>query len=126
MNGQDDLSRLLYIDSAVFLPDDLMIKNDTGVCMSELLNNSDYRKKVFKEMILKLHKGDDPDEVKKAQQVLAQKDRVLAQAQEEGNRSAGGVRPSPPGRLVVDSAPGFLADRCDSSHLDAQSKQITA
>ncbi len=28
-----------------------------------------------------------PDEVKKAQQVLAQKDRVLAQAQEEGNRT---------------------------------------
>ena len=28
-----------------------------------------------------------PDEVKKAQQVLAQKDRIMAQAQEEGNRT---------------------------------------
>jgi asparagine synthase (glutamine-hydrolysing) len=28
LNGKDDLSRLLYLDGRVFLPDDLMIKND--------------------------------------------------------------------------------------------------
>jgi DUF438 domain-containing protein len=32
--------------------------------MSELINNSDYRKQVLKELILKLHKGTDPHKVK--------------------------------------------------------------
>lgn len=33
-----------------------------------------------------------PDDIKKAQQVLAQKDRILAQAQEEANRTVGMAR----------------------------------
>jgi hypothetical protein len=33
-----------------------------------------------------------PDDIKKAQQVLAQKDRILAQAQEEANRTIGMAR----------------------------------
>ncbi|MCF8363788.1 MAG: DUF438 domain-containing protein [Prolixibacteraceae bacterium] len=32
--------------------------------MSELINNSDYRKQVLKELILKLHMGTDPKQVK--------------------------------------------------------------
>ena len=32
--------------------------------MSELINNSDYRKQVLKELILKLHMGTDPHQVK--------------------------------------------------------------
>ena len=32
--------------------------------MSELINNSDYRKKRLKELILKLHQGEDPAKVR--------------------------------------------------------------
>jgi hypothetical protein len=44
-----------------------------------------------------------PDEVKKAQQVLSQRDRVLAQAQEEANRTLGLAREKSEG-LVEQSA----------------------
>jgi len=43
----------------------LDIKSKIKKIMSEIINNSDYRKKSLKELILKLHRGEDPVQIRK-------------------------------------------------------------
>jgi cell division septum initiation protein DivIVA len=61
-----------------------------------------------------------PEEIKKAQQLLAQKDRILAQAQEEGNRTIALAREKSDKSVEKDSI--TLAAQVRADQLIAQAK----
>jgi F0F1-type ATP synthase membrane subunit b/b' len=62
-----------------------------------------------------------PDEIKKAQQLLAQRDRVLAQAQEESNRTIALAREK--SEKLVDKDPTTLAAQVKAEQIIAQARQ---
>ena len=65
-----------------------------------------------------------PDEIKKAQQLLAQKDRVLAQAQEEANRTLQLAREKADQLIekdaIIQSAQGRASQVIDQARRDAK------
>jgi F0F1-type ATP synthase membrane subunit b/b' len=61
-----------------------------------------------------------PDEIKKAQQLLAQRDRILAQAQEEANRTVALAREK--GDKLVDKDPVTQAAQVRADQIVAQAK----
>jgi vacuolar-type H+-ATPase subunit H len=62
-----------------------------------------------------------PDEIKKAQQLLAQRDRVLAQAQEEANRTIALAREK--SEKLVDKDPTTLAAQVRAEQIINQARQ---
>jgi len=62
-----------------------------------------------------------PEEIKKAQQLLAQRDRVLAQAQEESNRTIALAREK--SEKLVDKDPTTLAAQVKAEQIIAQARQ---
>ncbi|MDD3948493.1 MAG: hypothetical protein PHT43_03410 [Anaerolineaceae bacterium] len=71
-----------------------------------------------------------PDEIKKAQQVIAQKDRILAQAQEEANRTVSIAREKSERMVeksdVYQSAQSKADDIIRQAELDAEQSQHDA
>ena len=61
-----------------------------------------------------------PDEIKKAQQLLAQRDRILAQAQEEANRTVALAREK--GDKLVDKDPVTQAAQSRAEQIIAQAR----
>ena len=61
-----------------------------------------------------------PDEIKKAQQLLSQRDRVLAQAQEESNRTIALAREK--SEKLVDKDPTTLAAQVKAEQIIAQAR----
>ncbi|MEN6570444.1 MAG: hypothetical protein ABFD24_01240 [Anaerolineaceae bacterium] len=61
-----------------------------------------------------------PDEIKKAQQLLAQRDRILAQAQEEANRTVALAREK--GDKLVDKDPVAQAAQARADQIIAQAR----
>jgi len=61
-----------------------------------------------------------PDEIKKAQQLLAQRDRVLAQAQEEANRTIALAREK--SEKLVDKDPTTLAAQVRAEQIISQAR----
>lgn len=61
-----------------------------------------------------------PDEIKKAQQLLAQRDRILAQAQEEANRTVALAREK--GDKLVDKDPVTQAAQSRADQIVAQAR----
>ncbi len=64
-----------------------------------------------------------PEEIKKSQQLLAQKDRILAQAQEEANRTLALAREK--GEQIVDRDAIVQAAQSRAEQIISQSKQET-
>lgn len=62
-----------------------------------------------------------PDEIKKAQQVIAQKDRILAQAQEEANRTVALAREK--SEKMVEKSEVYQAAQAKVEHLTVQARQ---
>ena len=62
-----------------------------------------------------------PEEIKKAQQLLAQRDRVLAQAQEEANRTIALAREK--SEKLVDKDPTTLAAQVRAEQIISQARQ---
>jgi len=62
-----------------------------------------------------------PDEVKKAQQLLAQRDRILAQAQEEANRTIAIAREKGDQLLERDAIVQSAQTRAEQVHIQARS-----
>lgn len=62
-----------------------------------------------------------PEEIKKAQQLLAQRDRVLAQAQEEANRTIALAREK--SEKLVEKDPTTLAAQAKAEQIVAQARQ---
>ena len=63
-----------------------------------------------------------PEEIKKAQQLLAQKDRVLAQAQEEGNRTIALAREKSEKMVEKDSVTQAAQARADQLIIQAKNE----
>jgi len=61
-----------------------------------------------------------PDEIKKAQQLLAQRDRILAQAQEEANRTVALAREK--GDKLVEKDPVTQAAQARADQIIAQAR----
>ncbi len=64
-----------------------------------------------------------PDEIKKAQQVIAQKDRILAQAQEEANRTVALAREK--SEKMVEKSEVYQAAQVKIEQLTEQSRRET-
>ena len=62
-----------------------------------------------------------PDEIKKAQQVIAQKDRILAQAQEEANRTLALAREK--SEKMIEKSDVFLAAQAKAEQITEQARR---
>ena len=62
-----------------------------------------------------------PDEIKKAQQVIAQKDRILAQAQEEANRTVALAREK--SEKMVEKSEVYLAAQAKVEQITEQARR---
>ena len=64
-----------------------------------------------------------PDEIKKAQQVIAQKDRILAQAQEEANRTVALAREK--SEKMVEKSEVYLAAQAKVKQITEQARRAS-
>ena len=62
-----------------------------------------------------------PDEIKKAQQVIAQKDRILAQAQEEANRTLALAREK--SEKMIEKSDVYLAAQAKADQITEQARR---